>query len=77
MRSGNWLRIIRISPAFAIGRSRAVLGLVDLYVRNEHRHSLSDPIIETFDLNGRKASVITDYSHIWTTVRAKITKSRS
>jgi hypothetical protein len=57
----DYSSLIRRAPLPA---TRAMIGVVDAYVKNKHRDS-SGPVIDTFDLNGKLASVETDYSYIW------------
>ena len=45
--------------------TRAMIGVVDGYVKSKHRSSLDNPVVDVFDLNGHQASVQTDYSYIW------------
>jgi hypothetical protein len=57
----DYPHLVRLAPLPA---TRAMIGVVDAYVRNKHRDS-SGPAIDTFDLNGKLASAETDYSYIW------------
>jgi hypothetical protein len=58
----DYPQFVRRAPLPA---TRAMMGVVDGYVKSKHRSSSDNPVIDVFDLNGHQASVATDYSYIW------------